>query len=107
MTLFIQIRTYCLKRVAALFDCSHQHVIFVLVVCQWYGECIGVPHPLVINLIMDGEDILDDFSNEEEIDAGIAAPCRCKVLFYTLEKKWQIVNEAFSAPCMVRPTARK
>jgi hypothetical protein len=56
---------------------------------------------------MDGEDILDDFSNEEEIDAGIAAPCRCKVLFYTLEKKWQIVNEAFSAPCMVRPTARK
>jgi len=76
-------------------------------VTQWYGECIGVPHPLVINLIMDGEDILDDFLEEEEIDAGVAAPCRHKVLFYTLEKKRQIVNEAFSAPCTVRPTARK
>jgi hypothetical protein len=74
MTLFIQISTYCLKRVAALCDCSHQHVIFVLVVTQCYGECIGVPHPLVINLIMDGEDILDDFLDEEEIDTGVAAP---------------------------------
>jgi transposase-like protein len=82
-------------------------VIFVLVVTQWYGECIGVPHPLVINLIMDGEDILDNFSDKEEIDAGVAAPHWRKVLFYTLEKKRQIVNEAFSAPPMVRPTARK
>jgi hypothetical protein len=82
-------------------------MIFVLVVTQWYWECIGVPHAWVINLIMDGEDILDNFSNEEEIDAGVAAPRRHKVLFYTLEKKRQIVNEAFSAPRMVRPTARK
>jgi hypothetical protein len=77
-------------------------VIFVLVVTQWYGECIDVPHPLVINLIMDGEDILEEFSDEEEIDACIATPCRHKVHFYTLEKKRQIVNEAFSAPRMVR-----
>jgi hypothetical protein len=82
-------------------------VIFVLVVREWYGECIAIPHPLVINLIMDGEDILDNFFDEEEVDAGIAAPCQHKVLFYTLEKKRQIVNEAFSAPHMVRPTARK
>jgi len=82
-------------------------MIFVLVVTQWYWECIGVPHAWVINLIMDGEDILDNFSDEEEIDAGVAAPRRRKVLFYTLEKKRQIVNEAFSAPRMVKPTARK
>jgi len=56
---------------------------------------------------MDGEDILDNFLDEEEIDAGVAAPHQHKVLFYSLEKKRQIVNEAFSAPCMVRPTARK
>ncbi len=31
-------------------------------------------HAWLINLIMDGEDILDNFSNEEEIDAGVAAP---------------------------------
>jgi hypothetical protein len=82
-------------------------MIFVLMVTQWYWECIGVPHAWVINLIMDGEDILDNFSDEEEIDAGVAAPRWRKVLFYTLEKKRQIVNEAFSAPRMVRPTAHK
>jgi hypothetical protein len=97
---------YCLSSLAFC-DCSRQHMIFVLVVTQWYGDCIGVPHALVINLIMDGEDILDNFSNKEEIDAGIAAPHRRKVLFNTLEKKRQIVNEAFSAPCMVRPTAHQ
>jgi hypothetical protein len=43
---------------------------------------------------MVGEDILDNYSDEEEIDAGVAAPCRRKVLFYTLEKKRQIVNDA-------------
>jgi transposase-like protein len=41
---------------------------------------------------MDGEDILDDFFDEEEIDAGVVAPRWRKVLFYTLEKKRQIVN---------------
>jgi len=56
---------------------------------------------------MDGEDILDDFTNDKEIDAGIAAPHQHTVLFYTLEKKKQIDNEEFSAPRMVRPTARK
>jgi hypothetical protein len=51
---------------------------------------------------MDGEDIQADFAEEEEIDAGEAAHNRCKVLFYSLEKKKKIAHEAFSQPHLVK-----
>jgi hypothetical protein len=73
--------------VAALLDCSHQHVIFLPIMHQCSEESIGLPYPLVINLIMDGEDILVDFAEDKELDVGIAAHCRRKVLFYRLEKR--------------------
>jgi len=57
MTLIIQISIYCLTGAVDLLESSCQHVIFLSIMIQCYGESIGLPHPLVINLIMDGEDI--------------------------------------------------
>jgi hypothetical protein len=71
------------------------------------GGSVGLPHSLVINLIMDVEDIQADFAGEEEIDAGKTAPRQCRVLFYMLQTKKKIVHKVFTEPRIVKPTARK